>query len=271
MISEPGNKENGLAAQIEEDSAVTLAEAEALQHRGENWAPEAEMSAEEVAQGFWKFGVNYSQASEVYEDLWWDRLPSSLRKAIKQAGQQFSTVDDLRAAHLAEISVPLNARPANLARIWQTSTLSEPTISLAQFCTLASLSPDRQRRWIAGRFEALRMAANQMFGLAAHRAASVTERDWEMTRNVVDGGMTMTEAWRKWVKEHPDANLTMDAALEAIKRTKLKFEGDRFMRWLHIYILNFPVIRELTCSCQTVQHPELPCLRCGGSSRVAPF
>jgi hypothetical protein len=269
MFFEPGNKQKGLAAQIEEDCAATLAEAEAPSHRSAEWVAVAEMSAEEVALGFWKFGVDYSQAPDAYEDLWWGRLPPTLRDAIKQAGQQFSTVDDLRAAHLAATSVPLNSRPGDLGRIWQTSILSEPTVSLAEFRALALLSPAGQRRWIADRVDTLRFAANRMFGLAAHRAASVTERDWEMTRNVVDGGMTMTESWRKWVKTHPDANLTMDAALEAIKRTKLKFEGDRFMRWLYIYILNFPTINELTCSCQTVQRPELPCSRCGGSGRVA--
>jgi hypothetical protein len=92
-----------------------------------------------------------------------------------------------------------------------------------------------------------------------------------MTRNVVDGGMTMPDAWKKWVNEHPGDRLRKDAALEAIKRTKRKFEPDRFMRRLYIYVANFPAIPLLTCSCQTVPRPELPCSRCGGSGRIAPI
>jgi hypothetical protein len=260
-----------VGAQIDADSGVTLSDIEAEKRRWaarRTWVPARELGPELVAQELWRRAITYVDNPDLFESRWWDVLPKTLKCALKEAARHFPTIADWRSAYLAAISVPLNQRAGDIRRIWRNSRLSQPFMTVEDFKAVLASPTGEQRRWIGEHARIWERTSYEFIGLEAHRMPSVSERDWQMTRRVVEGGLTEKASWRRWLDDHPADKLAFSAASVAIKRTKPRLYSDRFARMLAIYVTNFPRIPALTCECQWAKLPDLPCVRCHGTGRI---
>jgi hypothetical protein len=268
------NTQIDLSAQIDADSAITPEEVEADRSRRaarRTWVPPPNLGPEPVALELWNRDISHDDNPEAYENRWWDALPKKLKESLKHAALDFQTFADWQAAHLRAVSVSMNRRPGNIQAIWRASRISAPLISFAETRAVLAMAPPDQRRWLAKHIRELTRASHDFFGLKAHRMSTVAERDWQITRCVVEGRLSERQAWQHWREIHPTEKLKFSAARAAIRRTMPKVLSDWFARTLSIYVTNFPSIPALTCACQTSRKPKLPCRRCRGTGRLPQF
>jgi hypothetical protein len=238
-----------LAELIDRDSRLTQEERGAiallLQER-RDWRPSAHMNAEKIAQEILARGTRASENPIAYGE-WLLRTDMDLAKDLKEAARHFSTAAAVRALlvkrhRLQRSVVRMNSNEeAELRMRWMTFRATWSPPSYQEFSEMYPLSTGEQDKAIAKSAQHYKTAMKRALGRESHRPKAHADRDWELTRLVIEGGRTVQEARKQWRAKHPDYPVTARAAEEAIRRTEQAVRADFHERCLLIFALNLTV------------------------------